>query len=142
MGKIFVKTLVSYALIMGSMAANAAFLGRPSPGGNSDQEQIRILQAKLGQIYGEIGTVTADLSCTSDSECHSIAVGNRACGGPQGYMVYSVAKTDVPRLTDLAAQSARVEGEINALTGLASICSMQMPPTVGCVADLCKEVGN
>jgi hypothetical protein len=75
--------------------------------------------------------------CTVDTECHAVAVGAKACGGPTGYRAYSsktVSQADMEALAqherDIAAQAARESHEV-------STCFMLADPGARCVQHKC-----
>ena len=94
---------------------------------------------------GDLASVDAQLektlagasACTVDTECHSVAVGAKACGGPTGYRAYSsktVSAASVDALAqrerDLAAQAARASHQV-------STCYMLADPGAHCQQNKC-----
>ena len=82
-------------------------------------------------------TLTNASVCTVDTECHSVAVGAKACGGPTGYRAYSsktVSSASVDTLAqqerDLAAQAARESHQV-------STCYMLADPGAHCQQNRC-----
>ncbi|HYP32411.1 MAG TPA: hypothetical protein VES00_11105, partial [Burkholderiaceae bacterium] len=82
-------------------------------------------------------TLQAASACTADSECRSIAVGAKACGGPTGYRAYSsngAAPDSVEALAqhqrELSAQQARASHRV-------SPCFMQADPGARCQQNKC-----
>ena len=76
-------------------------------------------------------------ACTADTECHSVAVGAKACGGPTGYRAYSsktVSTASVEALAqhqrDLAAEAARASHQV-------SPCFMLADPGAHCEQHKC-----
>jgi len=87
--------------------------------------------AQLGQ------KLASAAACTVDAECHSVAVGAKACGGPTGYRAYSsktVSSASVDALAqrqrDLAAQAARESHQV-------STCYMLADPGAHCQQNKC-----
>ena len=82
-------------------------------------------------------TLDGASACTADTECHSVAVGAKACGGPTGYRAYSsktVSTASVDALAqqerDLAAQAARDSHQV-------SPCFMLADPGARCQQNKC-----
>ena len=80
-------------------------------------------------------------SCSADSECRSLAVGGKACGGPTGYEAYSTQAADPAAMTalaqhehDLALQEARESHRV-------SNCMMLGDPGARCEAHKCVTGG-
>ena len=94
---------------------------------------------------GDLASVRAQLdstlgnaaSCSADTECRSVAVGAKACGGPTGYRAYSgktASTASVEALAqherDLSAQAARESHEV-------SPCFMLADPGARCEQNKC-----
>ena len=82
-------------------------------------------------------TLAAASACSVDTECHSVAVGAKACGGPTGYRAYSsktVSTASVDALAqherELAAQAARDSHQV-------STCFMLADPGARCAQNKC-----
>jgi hypothetical protein len=92
----------------------------------------------LASVDAKLDTMLANASaCTVDPECHSVAVGAKACGGPTGYRAYSsktVSSASVDALAqqqrDLAAQAARASHQV-------STCYMLGDPGAHCEKNKC-----
>ncbi len=86
-----------------------------------------------------IRTLVAANRCSSSSQCHSLALGAKACGGPEAYLPWSDASVDGARLQALARryQAQRVKET----AGLASTCSFVSDPGVICRAGRCQAGG-
>ena len=108
-------------------------------------QQISVPVAKPVAASGDLAAVDAQLettlnnasACTADTECHSVAVGSKACGGPTGYRAYSsktVSTASVEALAqherELAAQAARESHQ-------ASPCFMLADPGARCEQNKC-----
>lgn len=98
-----------------------------------------------GAATGDLASVQAQLdstldkaaACSADTECHAVAVGAKACGGPTGYRAYSdktIATASVDALAqrqrDLSAQAARESHEV-------STCFMLADPGARCEQNKC-----
>jgi hypothetical protein len=107
-----------------------------APCGSQD---LRDRMAALHQaISAEVGTPAAD----DVSQCGVIAFGAKACGGPQGYIVYSRKVSNEQRLESLADQYAQLEREWNHRNRVISTCSIAMPPTPVIVNGQCQAGSN
>jgi hypothetical protein len=92
----------------------------------------------LASVDAQLDTTLAKASaCTVDTECHSVAIGAKACGGPTGYRAYSsktVSTASVDALAqrerDLAAQAARESHQV-------STCFMLADPGAHCQQNKC-----
>lgn len=80
------------------------------------------------RIEAEIG----DAACTGDAQCRTLPIGARSCGGPEGWMAWSVAsgKTDV--LKALADDLAAMQRQRNERFGIMSTCQVIPDPGAVC----------
>ena len=70
--------------------------------------------AEIAKLNKQVTTLAKkDLSCTFPSDCQVIAVGSRACGGPNGYVVTSVNNKDLTKLETLAQTVTKKEAAYN-----------------------------
>ena len=93
---------------------------------------------ELATVDAQLDTTLANASaCSADTECHSVAVGGRACGGPTGYRAYSdktVTTASVEALAqherELATQAVRASHQV-------SPCFMLADPGARCEQHKC-----
>ena len=93
---------------------------------------------ELAAVDAQLDTTLANASaCSADSECHSVAVGGRACGGPTGYRAYSdktVSSASVEALAqherELAVQAVKASHQV-------SPCFMLADPGARCEQHKC-----
>ncbi|MFB9245889.1 hypothetical protein IV454_11865 [Massilia antarctica] len=90
--------------------------------------------ASLGaRITAEIG----DLACDNASQCRTLPVGSKACGGPAGYLPWSAKRSNGELLARLAAEQAAAEKKVNEKSGVMSTCSIEQDPGATCSAGKC-----
>lgn len=82
----------------------------------------------------------ANRGCSSNSDCESVPVGFKACGGPTSHFIYSSTSTDVERLEKVAHQITELERQDAIASGAMSDCSMRIAPTLACHQQVCTEV--
>jgi hypothetical protein len=86
----------------------------------------------LARIHGLVGTP----SCTSDAQCHSMALGSKPCGGAESYLAWSSATTSETELRALA-DSYKAERQA-ANKGRMSDCRALVDPGAVCRAGTCQ----
>ena len=87
----------------------------------------------LTQIQAEIG----DAACDSPAQCHSIGIGAKSCGGPEGYLAWSSKRSDEKKLTSLVEQHAATRRAENLASGMMSDCRLITDPGATCQAGRC-----
>lgn len=93
---------------------------------------------ELGQLRAAIGNA----ACDTAQQCKTIAVGHKACGGPETYLAWSTKTTDEAKLKRLAdAYGAKRKAE-NLASGMMSNCAMTMDPGATCSAGRCVTGGG
>lgn len=70
--------------------------------------------------------------CTADAQCHTLAAGARACGGPSHFVVWSDQTAQRARLQPLADAVTAQEREADAKAGRMSICTVLRDPGAHC----------
>lgn len=91
----------------------------------------------MDQLTAEIG----DAACDNSQQCKTIAVGSKACGGPEAYLPYSTKRSDSAKVSRLAAQHAAQRKASDERSGMVSNCMMLMDPGAVCTAGRCVKGG-
>lgn len=86
----------------------------------------------LAQIQAEVGAA----ACDSTQQCQTIAIGAKACGGPERYLAWSSKNNDGKKLKALAQAQADASRKHQA-DGMMSTCSIVTDPGATCVAGRC-----
>lgn len=92
----------------------------------------------LEQIRAQAGTA----ACTESSQCHTLAIGARACGGPELYLAWSSAHSDGRQLQALAERYRNERKAALAKSGLLSDCRVITDPGAQCNAGRCQLRGT
>ena len=95
----------------------------PAPGNSS----------LLAQIQAEVGAA----ACDSTQQCQTIAIGAKACGGPESYLAWSTKNNDGKKLKALAQAHAEASRKQQQADGMMSTCSIVTDPGASCVAGRC-----
>lgn len=102
---------------------------------NDDDQTQEQESQKLDQMYQEIialSLVTTE-ACTNSDDWAFTAIGHKSCGGPTGYIAYSL-KIDTAAFLKKVENYTKAQKEFNIKWGIPSTCEMAIPPTgVSCV---------
>ena len=90
----------------------------------------------LARIKAGIG----DASCSSDAQCRSLGVGERACGGPEQWWAWSVNSPQAAQLPAWAEKLSTLAKQRNATSGMVGNCRYQPDPGAVCQAQRCVLV--
>ncbi len=112
-------------LIPGTDAASAA-----SPPARRGEDAGALL---LQRIDAEIGNA----ACSSDSDCRTLPIGSKACGGPARWVAWSAQVSDAQRLQTLALALAQQQRQRDMADGRMSTCSVVPDPGASCAAGSC-----
>jgi len=87
----------------------------------------------------EITELSSNLYCNNSSECQSVPIGDKACGGPLRHQPYStlIGKEKESRLKVLSKTSFDIDRELNKLLSLVSNCSYINAPSLSCQSNTC-----
>ena len=87
----------------------------------------------LAQIQAEVGAA----ACDSTQQCHTLAIGAKACGGPERYLAWSSKDYDGKTLKALAQAQAEASRKQQQADGMMSTCSIVTDPGATCEAGRC-----
>lgn len=99
-----------------------------APGAGTGQPAIDLL--------AEIRALAKPGGCASSSDCQTLPVGRKACGGPRTYVVFCPKSTDVAALRAKIAELDRVDQATAKNT--VSDCMMVMPPRMTASGGVCR----
>lgn len=91
-----------------------------------------------GDLLTKIRALIGSAACTSQSQCHTVAIGARPCGGPQAYLAWSSASTDGAALAVLAEQFRQERQAAITASGEMSDCRFLPDPGAVCRAGTCQ----
>ena len=92
----------------------------------------------LPAAWNDITALVGDAACSTDSQCRTVAVGSKACGGPAAYLAWSINRTDGIRLATAAARHAELMRGQQRASGIASNCAFVADPGAACKAARCE----
>ncbi|MYM90195.1 hypothetical protein GTP91_23865 [Rugamonas sp. FT82W] len=93
-------------------------------------------------LWQKIEAQNADTGCDRDSQCHTIAVGAKSCGGPERYIAWSDRAQDGAKLKQLVAQHAAARVEEDKRGHVLSNCMMAVDAGAVCRAGHCVQNAN
>jgi hypothetical protein len=130
--------LAAFGLALALAGCAAAQTAPASPPGSSAAPAAGDTAALYRQMREEIG----DATCSAADQCHTLAVGHKACGGPETYLVWSSRASDGARLRTLAEAYASARRAENQKSGRVSDCSMVSDPGARCESGRCVKAGR
>lgn len=98
-------------------------------------------EADSVRMSRELRALIGPAACAADSQCRSLPVGAKACGGPAGYLAWSTEGTDATRVTELAARQTEAQRREVQASGMRSNCVFVADPGAVCVAGHCQLAG-
>jgi hypothetical protein len=72
------------------------------------------------------------LQCRSSSECATLPIGHRACGGPEGYLAYSTATSDIANLVLNIGRYTQRRKQLVEASAEMSTCQVPVDPGAYC----------
>jgi hypothetical protein len=94
--------------------------------------------AGQGDTLARIRALAGTPTCSSDSQCHSLPLGARPCGGPESYLAWSSANTSQAEIEALGERYKEERRAANKASGLVSTCQFLMDPGAVCRAGTCQ----
>ncbi|CAF2328530.1 unnamed protein product [Rotaria sp. Silwood2] len=93
----------------------------------------KITNEQLMSINTALATINQlENQCTTSSDCSTEPIGARACGGPNGYIVYSTISSYVEYIHSLAKLTTKLERQYNEENSIVSICILAKKPIAIC----------
>ena len=94
------------------------------------------LQAET-ELQNRIGAEIGDAACSSHVQCRTVALGAKACGGPQAWLAWSTAVSREGTLSALSAKLVSLQKQRQAQSGMVSTCQFVADPGALCQAQRC-----
>jgi len=94
--------------------------------------------SKQGDLLAQMRALIGNASCTDGSQCRTLPIGARACGGPEGYLAYSTSSAPEAELKALAERHKQERADFHAKSGMMSNCRFMPDPGAVCVAGTCQ----
>lgn len=129
-------------LILALLAAACTACTAATPQAPQAPSTHSVSPAGEGDTLARIRALAGTPSCTSDSQCHSLPLGARPCGGPESYLVWSSAKTSQAEIEALGERYKEERRAANKASGLMSTCQFLMDPGAVCRAGTCQAGGG
>ena len=89
-----------------------------------------------------IRTMVGNAACTGDAQCHTLALGAKACGGPESYIAWSSAQVEEDALRALGDAYKEERRAANSASGMMSNCRFMVDPCAMCKAGTCQLGGG
>lgn len=112
--------------------------GAPAAVGGAGQGPAAATQAQKGATLAQIRKIIGNAACTDSSQCHSLPVGARACGGPEYYLAWSSANNAGDQLRALGERYKAERQAEDKASGRVSDCRYAMDPGAVCTAGTCQ----
>lgn len=107
-------------------------------GGSAPGKAPAPVAAKEGATLPAIRQLIGNASCSDSSQCHSLPIGARGCGGPEYYLAWSSAQAPGDQLRALAERYKAERQASNAASGAVSDCRYAVDPGAVCNAGTCQ----
>lgn len=130
----FLILLACAACVACAASATHQTMPKPVPATAPTDSSADGSATTLAQIRALIGTA----ACTDASQCRTVGIGARPCGGPQAYLAWSTAHTDGAALAALAEKFKLEREAANAASGELSTCQFFPDPGASCRAGTCQ----
>src|SRR6516165_10446484 len=82
----------------------------------------------------KIRALIGDAACDSDAQCRTIAIGAKACGGPEYYLAWSTKRTNDAALRDALQGDGAVRRPEPPRPGMSSDCALVTDPGAYCAS--------
>lgn len=108
--------------------------------GSCAMSESEKMASRMDLINEQVNAMVSDKSCSETTECRAVELGEKPCGGPVEYVIYSVTSVDEAQLLKKVREYNELSRKQNSLTGAVSTCMLRLPPEVECYAGSCREI--
>ena len=112
-------------------------VANPKSSSNFSAAQLQQSFADEAQLLQQIQLEISSDRCTSDNQCTTIPIGEKACGGPERWLSCTRESAKKPALAPLLAQLITLQKQRNARSGMLSDCQISPEPQAMCRANRC-----
>ena len=109
-----------------------------TPPASAASPRAQAAQDAQGDTLSRIRAMVGTPACSSDAQCHTLAIGHRACGGPESYLAWSSASTPQAELQALGERYQQERRAADAASGMMSTCRFMPDPGAVCRAGTCQ----
>ena len=124
-------------LMLTATACGSAPAAGPAAPAPSTPSASPAATGKAAALWQKIRAANADTSCDTASQCHTIGVGSKACGGPESYLAWSSKSSDGSALKALVEEHSAVRRADDERAQMMSTCMMVADPGASCRAGRC-----
>lgn len=97
-------------------------------------------QVTITSVEKELASVTTDLSCDASFQCKVLPLGERSCGGPSRFIIYSVKNNKQERVEQLGSEITNFENTYNQTEGSVESCRSTIQPQTLCINKKCEQI--
>jgi hypothetical protein len=119
----------SIALAAVASLAGCSLFSEVDPPSQPVPETYEQYVALRAELIEDLDRAIGEALASTPTACRVVAVGQKACGGPWEYRVYSASTADEAAIASRADAVTRLDADANARLGLASDCSIAARPT-------------
>lgn len=136
------RTLIPLLLALAACTACSAAATQAQQAPRSAQTPPPAAAQESGDTLARIRALVGTPGCSSDAQCHTLALGARPCGGPESYLAWSSDKTPQAELQALGERYKEERRAANTAAGRVSTCQFMMDPGAVCRAGTCELGGG
>ncbi|MFC0250868.1 hypothetical protein [Massilia consociata] len=98
--------------------------------------------AAPGDTLARLRAMVRDATCVESAQCRTVAVGAMACGGPESYLPYSIARSNEKAVRELGERYTNERLAQIKAEGMMSICRHIPDPGAVCTSGTCQLGGS
>ncbi len=106
-----------------------------------DVETEEEYRAKRAEMVAALDEMIGAAEAADVAACRVVAVGEKACGGPAAFLVYSATASDADAVEALAGEITALDREANRAFDLVSDCMARLEPAPALVDGRCVVKG-
>ena len=133
-----------FVLVLALFAAGCSVipgLGSNDVGLSSPPQTLEEYRVQREVLVDQLDEAIGRARATNVAACRVVPVGEKACGGPAGYRVYSASDVAPGQVTAAAEEVTRLDAYANERFEMVSTCDVTPEPSVTVVDGRCVASG-
>lgn len=134
---LFLGTTSACAEPLNQVQQEQSALVAPTAAPTTEMQWRQLLQQEKAKIIKLVGKAKAETA----KQCRLLALGQKACGGPESYLAYSITETDEKLLKQHAFMYKQLQQQMQTQSGLLSNCAVVPEARLEWSAGYCRLSG-
>lgn len=103
---------------------------------------VQASRQSLQELKKQLPALKGKGVCQTVEDCRLAGLGQKHCGGPQKYLIYSKVDAQEKELLEVLQKIKEIQIELNKTSGMMGICVVAKKPQLECRKNRCLGMAN